>query len=111
MRDELVNHLDIMKLIMDSGLVDTVSVITFLEKATKALDDGLCLDVIYLDLAKAFDKVPHKVIVCGSDPRQSFVFTRHYNSLFYRVTVVFGLEFYTEWNIVDQRFRFCCLSS
>ena len=33
---------------------------TFLEKATKAVDDGLSLDVIYLDLAKAFDKVPRE---------------------------------------------------
>ena len=33
------------------------NLLTFLEKATKVLDDSLCLDVIYLDLAKAFDKV------------------------------------------------------
>jgi len=26
----------------------------------KVFDDELCLDVIYLDLAKAFNKVPHK---------------------------------------------------
>jgi len=32
----------------------------FLEKATKTVDDGLSLDAIYLDLAKAFDKVPHE---------------------------------------------------
>ena len=36
------------------------NILTFLEKATKAVDDGLSLDAIYLDLAKAFVKVPHE---------------------------------------------------
>ena len=32
----------------------------FLEKVTLNLDDGKPVDVIYLDFAKAFDKVPHQ---------------------------------------------------
>ena len=32
----------------------------FLEDITQAIDDGNDVDVIYLDLCKAFDKVPHK---------------------------------------------------
>ena len=61
MREELVTHL-----IYETqhgfcvGKSCLSNLLTFLEKATKLLDNGLCLDVIYLDLAKAFDKVPHK---------------------------------------------------
>jgi len=32
----------------------------FLDSATKCLDDHGNMDVIYLDFAKAFDKVPHQ---------------------------------------------------
>ena len=32
----------------------------FLEDVTKAIDEGNPWDMIYLDLSKAFDKVPHK---------------------------------------------------
>ncbi len=34
--------------------------IEFLEKATAAIDRGDAFEVVYLDLAKAFDKVPHE---------------------------------------------------
>jgi hypothetical protein len=31
-----------------------------MEALTKLLDEGHAVDVVYLDFAKAFDKVPHK---------------------------------------------------
>ena len=34
--------------------------LVFLDKVTKYIDDGYSVDVIYLDFAKAFDKVPHQ---------------------------------------------------
>jgi len=35
-------------------------VLSFLDKVTGSVDSGNSMDVIFLDLAKAFDKVPHK---------------------------------------------------
>ena len=36
------------------------NLLEFLEKATRAADEGKPLDVIFLDFAKAFDKVPRE---------------------------------------------------
>jgi len=33
---------------------------SFLDQVTGLVDNGCSLDIIYLDLAKAFDKVPHQ---------------------------------------------------
>jgi len=33
----------------------------FLDKVTEAMNENESVDVIFLDFAKAFDKVPHKV--------------------------------------------------
>ena len=61
MRDELIGHLEKLHLIYHEsqhgfcrGRSCLSNLLTFLEKATKAVDDGLSLDVIYLDLAKAY---------------------------------------------------------
>jgi len=37
-----------------------VDLLSFLDRATGLVDDGCSLDIVYLDLAKAFDKVPHR---------------------------------------------------
>ena len=64
MRDAITAHLDRNKLIRHSqhgfirGRSCTTNLLEFLEKATKAVDEGKSLDVIFLDFAKAFDKVP-----------------------------------------------------
>ncbi len=38
----------------------TTNLLEFLEIVTKSTDVGVPMDVIFLDFAKAFDKVPHK---------------------------------------------------
>ncbi len=35
----------------------------FLDKATKAVDDGKSVDIFYLDFAKAFDKVLRRRLI------------------------------------------------
>src|SRR5208282_3780371 len=35
------------------------NLLSFLDKVSGIVDDGECVDVIFLDFAKAFDKVPH----------------------------------------------------
>jgi hypothetical protein len=63
-RDAMTQHLQTNKLIKDSqhGFLKDRSCVTnlleFLEKATTVVDSGKGFDVIYLDFAKAFDKVP-----------------------------------------------------
>jgi len=63
-RDAIVTHLESNHLISDTqhgfrrGRSCLSNVITFLDKATRLIDDGQACDAIYLDFAKAFDKVP-----------------------------------------------------
>ena len=63
-RDEIVSHLDRNKRIRASqhGFTKVRSCVTnlleFLDKTTKLVDEGRPLDIVFLDFAKAFDKVP-----------------------------------------------------
>lgn len=63
-KDEIVNHLALNKLIRESqhGFRTNRSCLSnlleYLNILTKLLDDGKSIDMIYLDFAKAFDKVP-----------------------------------------------------
>ena len=36
------------------------NLLDFMEEITRKLDNGNCVDVVYLDFVKAFAKVPHK---------------------------------------------------
>ena len=64
-RDELVEHLESKGLLGETqhgfrmGKSCLTNLLTFLDRVTEELDDGGSVDVIYLDFAKAFDKVPH----------------------------------------------------
>jgi len=64
-RDQVVTHLEENKLILDSqhgfrkGRSCLTNLLTFLDKVTSYADAGEAVDVVFLDFAKAFDKVPH----------------------------------------------------
>ena len=68
-RDAIIQHLEDNALIQASqhGFMRRKSCLTnlleYLEVLTKLVDEGHSLDIIYLDFAKAFDKVPHKRLV------------------------------------------------
>jgi len=65
-RDGMVCHLESNMLIQDSrhGFRKRRScltnLLTFLDKVSGCLDSGENMDVVFLDFAKAFDKVPYK---------------------------------------------------
>jgi hypothetical protein len=68
-KDAVVDHLVTNSLIKDSqhGFMSnkscTTNLLEFLEKLTSEQDAGHAVDVIYLDFAKAFDKVPHRRLI------------------------------------------------
>ena len=68
-RDSIVFHLTENKLINSSqhGFMSRKSCLTnlleYLEVLTSLVDAGHSVDVIYLDFAKAFDKVPHQRLI------------------------------------------------
>ena len=64
-KDEIIKHFNIFKLINGSqhgftkGRSCLTNLLEFFEKGTNEIDKGKPFDYIYLDFAKAFDKVPH----------------------------------------------------
>ena len=69
MRDAIVVHLTRYKLIRESqhgfmrGRSCLTNLLEYLEEMTKLLDSGKSVDIVYLDFAKAFDKVPIKRLI------------------------------------------------
>jgi len=65
-RDAMVKYLEDNFLIGDSqhgfrkGRSCLTNLLSFLDKVTGSIDSGDSVDVVFLDFAKAFDKVPHK---------------------------------------------------
>ena len=65
-RDTITEHLDRHHLITDSqhgfrrGRSCTTNLLEFLDKVTEGINQKESVDVIFLDFAKAFDKVPHR---------------------------------------------------
>ena len=68
-RRAVVAHVDKFNLIKDSqhgfrrGRSCLTNLLEFLDKVTRSADSGDNIDIIYLDLAKAFDKVPHHRLI------------------------------------------------
>ena len=64
-KDEIMKHLNVFKLINGSqheftkGISCLTNLLESFEKVTDAADKGKLFDCIYLDFAKAFDKIPH----------------------------------------------------
>ena len=69
MRDTIVSHLEDKLLLYDSqhgfrkGRSCLTNLLSFLDKITGVIDEGDDIDIIYLDFAKAFDKVPHQRLI------------------------------------------------
>ena len=65
-KDEVVSHLERFKLIRPSqhgfmrGRSCASNLLSFLDRITAAVDSGKAADIVFLDFAKAFDKVPTK---------------------------------------------------
>ena len=65
-RDDITSHLDKNRLIKPSqhgfmrGRSCASNLLSFLERTTAAVDRGEAVDIVFLDFAKAFDKVPIK---------------------------------------------------
>jgi len=63
-RDAVVRHLEDNSLLWDSqhgkGRSCLTNLLTFMDKVTGFLDSGVPVDTVFLDFAKAFDKVPHR---------------------------------------------------
>jgi hypothetical protein len=68
-KDRIMDHLMENKLIRESqhGFMPDRScasnLVEFMDKVTKAVDEGKSVDIFYLDFAKAFDKVPRQRLV------------------------------------------------
>ena len=65
-KEDIVEHLLKFKLVRDtqhgfqSGKSCFTNLLMFLEEITKLLDEGIPVDVLYMDFMKAFDSVPHE---------------------------------------------------
>jgi len=64
--DEIVQYLEANQLLKDSqhgfrtGRSCLTNILVFLDKITEWVDQGEMVDVVFLDFAKAFDKVPRQ---------------------------------------------------
>ena len=68
-KEEITSHLDRYDLLNDTqhgfmrGRSCLTNLLTYMEGVTRILDKGKNIDIIYLDFAKAFDKVPHHRLI------------------------------------------------
>ena len=68
-RDQIVEHMEVNNVFSNkqygfiSGRSTSLQLLTVLDIWTEALEQGLSIDVIYMDFRKAFDVVPHRRLV------------------------------------------------
>ena len=73
LKDGIVEHLERHNLLRDSqhgfmaGKSTLSNLLEYLEDLTRLIDQGHAVDVVYLDFAKAFDKVPHTRLIGKCD--------------------------------------------
>ena len=61
-RDKIMEHLETGEALPDKAIparIHVGEVQVYMESLTKLMAEGHAVDVLYLDFAKAFDKVPH----------------------------------------------------
>ena len=69
LRDAIVEHLETHSLLRASqhgfmaGKSTLSNLLEYLEELTRLIDQGHAVDIVYLDFAKAFDKVPHRRLI------------------------------------------------
>ena len=69
LKDDIMQHLTRNKLLKNSqhgfmaGKSCTTNMLEFMEKITSEADRGKSVDIVYLDFAKAFDKVPTERLI------------------------------------------------
>ena len=69
LKDNIMQHLTRNKLLKNSqhgfmaGKSCTTNLLEFMEKITSEVDRGKSVDIVYLDFAKAFDKVPTERLI------------------------------------------------
>ena len=69
LKDNIMEHLECSKLLTDfqhsfrSGRLCVTNLLTFLEDSTKIIDEGGCVDVIYLDFVRLSTKCHTRVLL------------------------------------------------
>jgi len=92
-REDIIEHMKLHKLVSRkqfgfiSGCSTVLQLLQVMDKWTEILDKGGCVDVVYCDFMKAFDKVPHLRLLHKLDKYQII---GHYNTFLFDSCKVFG---------------------
>ena len=113
-RNEIVSHMKSNNLFAEerhgfiAGNSCTTQLLEFMEEITEALDRRDDVDVIYLDFAKAFDKVPHQRLLAKPTSRSGTSCPVDSN-VFCGELRLLRLGASNKWNSTGQYTRPCAL--